>query len=84
MGNLPCRIQSWEDSGLLGLLERFLPPFTSSDPQCRDQQVYGLLVFIGISNYRFIVDYLGGCLGLTFISSGPGVGKYNLHLLICL
>ena len=76
MGNISCRIQTSEDSGFIGLLQRFLPTFTSSDPQCRDQQVYGLCAFIGIHHYRFIVDYLGGCPGLTFISTDPGVNKF--------
>ena len=73
MGNIQCRVHSSEDSGLLGLLQRFLPPFTSPDPETRDQQIYGLCAFIGIHNYRLIVDYLGGCPGLTFISTEPGV-----------
>ena len=73
MGNMPCRILSSVDSGLSGLLERFIPPFTSSDPETRDQQAYGLCAFIGIHNYRLIVDYIGGCPGLTFISTEPGV-----------
>ena len=73
MGNIQCRILSSEDSGLTGLLQRFLPPYTSSDPETRDQQIYALCAFIAINNYRLIVDYLGGCPGLTFISTEPGV-----------
>ena len=73
MGNMPCRILSSVDSGLSGLMERFIPPFTSSDPETRDQQAYGLCAFIGIHNYRLIVDCIGGCPGLTFISTEPGV-----------
>ena len=75
MGNIPCRIASSEDSGLMGFLERFLPPFTSHDPETRDQQTYGLCAFLGIHHYRFMVDFLGGCPGLTFISTEPGTMK---------
>ena len=50
MGNLQCRIESSEDSGLMGLLERFLPPFTSHDPESRDQQAYALCAFIKNQN----------------------------------
>ena len=73
MGNIQCRILSSDDSGLRGLLERFIPPFTSPDPETRDQQAYALCAFIGIHNYRLVVDHLGGCPGLTFISTEPGV-----------
>ena len=73
MGNISCRILSTEDSGLVGFLKRFLPPYTSRDPECRSQQVFALCAFIGINHYRFIVDYLAGCPGLTFISTDPGV-----------
>ena len=73
MGNIQCRILSSDDTGLMGFLERFIPPFTSPDPETRDQQAYGLCAFIGIHNYRLVVDYLGGCPGLTFISTEPGV-----------
>ena len=31
LGNIKCRIDISEDSGLIGFLERFLPPFTSQD-----------------------------------------------------
>lgn len=80
MGNIQCRVLSSVDSGLTGLLQRFLPPFTSPDPETRDQQIYALCAFIGIHNYRLIVDYLGGCPGLTFISTEPGV-SYHLFCL---
>ena len=75
MGNIQCRVDVSEDSGLMGLLERFLPPYTSQDPETRDQQSYGLCACIGIHHYRFIVEYLGGCPGLTFISTEPGTLK---------
>ena len=75
MGNIQCRIQSSDDSGLTGFLERFIPPFTSPDPETRDQQAYGLCAFIGIHNYRLVLEYLGGCPGLTFISTEPGTLK---------
>ena len=75
MGNIPCKIISSEDTGLKGLLERFLPPYTSSDPITRDQQIYALCICIGIHNYKFIVDLLGGCPGLTLISKEPGTLK---------
>ena len=75
MGNIQCRVAATEDSGLLGLLERFLHPYTSQDPETRDQQAYGLCAFLGVYHYRFLVDYLGGCPGLTFISTEPGTLK---------
>lgn len=75
MGNIQCRVESSDDTGLMGLLERFIPPYTSPDPESRDQQAYGLCAFIGIHNYRLVVDYLGGCPGLTFISTEPGVSN---------
>jgi hypothetical protein len=75
MGNIQCRVASSEDSGLMGFLERFLPPFTSPDPETRDQQAYGLCAFIGIHNYRLMIDYIDGCPGLTFISTEPGTMK---------
>ena len=59
----------------MGFLERFLPPFTSPDPETRDQQAYGLCAFIGIHNYRLMIDYIDGCPGLTFISTEPGTMK---------
>ena len=87
MGNLQCRIQTSEDSGFLGLLERFLPPYTSDIPEIRDQQLYALCAFIGIHNYRFLVEYLGGCPGLTLISTEPGVSLLSMlisfYLLMC-
>ena len=75
LGNIQCRVQTSEDSGLMGLLERFLPPYTSPDPETRDQQAFALCAFIGINNYRLIVDYLGGCPGLTLLSTEPGTLK---------
>ena len=72
MGNIKCNIQQTKDTGLKGFLERLLPPYTSSDPDTRDQQIYALMAFIGIHNYRLIVDNCGGCPGLTLISTAPG------------
>ena len=71
MGTTNCKIASSQDSGLKGLLERMLPPFTSTDPATRDQQIYALLAFLAVGHYKFIVEYLGGCPGLTLISMEP-------------
>ena len=71
MGNTSCKIASTQDSGLKGFLERMLPPFTSTYPVTRDQQIYALMAFVGVGNYKFIVDLLGGCPSLTFISMEP-------------
>ena len=75
LGNIKCRIDKSEDSGLIGFLERFLPPFTSQDPETRDQQTFALCAFLGVNHYRFMIDYLGGCPGLTLLSTEPGTLK---------
>ena len=57
-------ITSFEPSGIQGLLEMFLPPYTSEDPVMRRQQTVALVSILVMHFYRLIIYNIGGCTGL--------------------
>ena len=57
-------ITEFESSGLQGLLEMFLPPYTSEDPYMRKQQTVALVCVLVMHFYRLIIYNIDGCPGL--------------------
>lgn len=75
IGNTKCKIQNFEPTGLRGLLEMCLPPYTSEDPEIRNQQIVIICAFLAVSNSPFVRRYLGGCPSITLGSWEPGTLK---------
>ena len=64
-------IAEFESSGLQGLLEMFLPPYTSEDPYMRKQQTVALVCVLVMHFYRLIIYNIDGCPGLILGSFEP-------------
>ena len=64
-------IAEFEPSGLQGLLEMFLPPYTSEDPYMRNQQTVALVCVLVMHFYRLIIYNIVGCPGLILGSFEP-------------
>ena len=77
----PMDVVNFEPSGLQGLLEMFLPPFTSEDPVMRMQQTVALVSIFGIHFYRLVIYNIGGCPGLILGSFEPETLKSTTALI---
>jgi hypothetical protein len=64
-------ITNFEPSGLQGLLEMFLPPYTSEEPTMRRQQTVALVSVLVMHFYRLIIYNIDGCPGLILGSFEP-------------
>ena len=74
-------ITSFEPSGIQGLLEMFLPPYTSEDPVMRRQQTVALVSILVMHFYRLIIYNIGGCPGLILGSFEPETLKSTAALI---
>ena len=74
-------VPEFDPSGLQGLLEMFLPPYTSEDPQMRKQQVAALVCVLCMHFYRLIIYNIGGCPGLVLGSYEPETLKSSTALI---
>ena len=74
-------VPEFDPSGLQGLLEMFLPPYTSEDPQMRKQQVAALVCVLCMHFYRLIIYNIGGCPGLVLGSYEPETLKSSTALM---
>ena len=74
-------ITNFEPSGLQGLLEMFLPPYTSEDPVMRRQQTVALVSVLVMHFYRLIIYNIGGCPGLILGSFEPETLKSTTALI---
>ena len=72
---VPMGIKMFEASGLNGLLEMFLPPFTSEEPAMRGQQIVALVCMFVLHFYRLIIYNVGSCPGLILGSFEPETMK---------
>ena len=57
MGNMKPQVKQYEPSGMLGCLQMFLPPYTSTDPGVRAQQTVVLLGFTSELHYYYYYYY---------------------------
>ena len=78
---LDLKIQRSTLSGLNGLLELFLPPFTSADPAIRELQSIALINALVQGNSRLIQSNIGFCPGWILGSQEPGTLKTTTALL---
>ena len=78
---LDLKIRRSTLSGLDGLLELFLPAFTSADPAIREQQSIALINALVQGNSRLIQSNIGFCPGWILGSHEPGTLKTTTALL---
>ena len=58
---IQMEVVNFEPSGLQGLLEMFLPPYTSENPVMRMQQTVALVAILVMHFYRLIIYNINGC-----------------------
>ena len=77
----PLDVSNFDPCGLHGLLEMFLPPYTSEDPEMRKQQMVALVCILCMHFYRLIIYNIGGCPGLILGSFEPETLKSTTALI---
>ena len=77
----PLDVSNFDPCGLHGLLEMFLPPYTSEDPEMRKQQMVALVCILSKHFYRLIIYNIGGCPGLILGSFEPETLKSTTALI---
>ena len=78
---IQMEVVNFESSGLQGLLEMFLPPYTSENPVMRMQQTVALVSILVMHFYRLIIYNINGCPGLILGSFEPETLKSTTALI---